>query len=643
MKQTSRHAWLATLTLTWLAFLFASSTVVVVSETPCGSLTGVWFFQKDGFNVTIGPFNASSGSYMATCSPFCGWATAELSVDTVRTGSSSIFVTFFHSTEEDSMFSSAPGWVLGDCSAGRAVIFWGGENLESAPWCQISNADCAVPLDPFWRESISTIHLIQISHSDIGWLGQTNDLLVNARNINASLEMMKADPTFKWQQECMLFLRAYVEMYPEMEPELILRIAEGRFDIGGTFTEGRGRASVLALFHLLTLTFVLLFVTLLLLLLLCALCTLLHARGVYFCAESVSKTVKRVFFFSKQQPPLSPLSVRAMVLVCVQAFDVFSLFCGTTHASTGFESTMLNEILVRQMYTGRKWFLTRYPNLDSAVVAFHQDGPLRALQTAQVYRKAGIKYLKPSRYSEELIRWTSPDDGPGLLAFPQLHYCTGAVQWGTNVADMLYRMSLYAPKLRAAGLPSVLGITVGCDYAPPTNNSDLFAQWAAANATLFNGSLPALQYSTFKAYLDQYATAIATQADHDPYVMHICVHIRCVCMCVLCKYDCMLARSRISHAYVCNYECMYMCTCACTSEAFRCVRYICIHMHLRYLYAMSDLCVMSEQRRRRVSRHCPSSSRRERREAQFVDVRKLAYPSPPLQQFPRRRQTVARC
>ena len=35
-----------------------------------------------------------------------------------------------------------------------------------------------------------------------------------------------------------LFLRIYVEMYPEREPELLLRMSEGRFDIGGTFTEG---------------------------------------------------------------------------------------------------------------------------------------------------------------------------------------------------------------------------------------------------------------------------------------------------------------------------------------------------------------------------------------------------------------------
>ena len=31
-----------------------------------------------------------------------------------------------------------------------------------------------------------------------------------------------------------LFLRVYVEMYPEAEAALIARIAEGRFDIGGS-------------------------------------------------------------------------------------------------------------------------------------------------------------------------------------------------------------------------------------------------------------------------------------------------------------------------------------------------------------------------------------------------------------------------
>ena len=88
------------------------------------------------------------------------------------------------------------------------------------------------------------------------------------------------------------------------------------------------------------------------------------------------------------------------------------------------------------MYSGRKWFLARYPQLtDAAVVAFHQvrgqcglcttgcddaltgalppwqDGPLRSAQTAQVFAKAGMRYLKHSRYSEKVYRF---DDAPSV-------------------------------------------------------------------------------------------------------------------------------------------------------------------------------------------------------------------------------------
>jgi hypothetical protein len=42
--------------------------------------------------------------------------------------------------------------------------------------------------------------------------------------------MMQNSSTFQWQHECILFLRAYVEMYPEREWELVARMAEGRFD-----------------------------------------------------------------------------------------------------------------------------------------------------------------------------------------------------------------------------------------------------------------------------------------------------------------------------------------------------------------------------------------------------------------------------
>ena len=81
-----------------------------------------------------------------------------------------------------------------------------------------------------------------------------------------------------------------------------------------------------------------------------------------------------------------------MARIAEGRFDIGGTF------SEPLETTLLNELLARQMYTGRKWFVERYPGLDSAVVAFHQDGPLRSLQMPQLYRKAGMRFMKTSRW-----------------------------------------------------------------------------------------------------------------------------------------------------------------------------------------------------------------------------------------------------
>jgi alpha-mannosidase len=175
------------------------------------------------------------------------------------------------------------------------------------------------PTANFWVNG--SVHLIEVSHSDIFFTGR--DILLDGSEIAKALDIMRNDSSFKWQHECMLFLRSFIELYPEREQEVVQRLREGRFDIGATFTEG-------------------------------------------------------------------------------------------------FESSMYNEALVRQMYEGRKWFVERYPGIDSAVVAFHQDAPLRALQMPQVYSKAGVRYLKASRFSDKIFRWASPD-GSSLLAFEEFH------------------------------------------------------------------------------------------------------------------------------------------------------------------------------------------------------------------------------
>jgi hypothetical protein len=60
-------------------------------------------------------------------------------------------------------------------------------------------------------------------------------------------------------------------------------------------------------------------------------------------------------------------------------------------------------------------------------------------------------------------------------------------------------------QFRDATLPPHAGITIGCDYAPPTNQTALFEAWAAQDAALGGGVLPEMTYSHFHEWLDALA------------------------------------------------------------------------------------------------------------------------------------------
>ena len=329
-----------------LVSAFALASLPRGQSAPACALTGSYFYSASPSEViTFAP--QPGGSYSLSCAPNCGWSAGNASIDAARPWSAALLLSFDNGVV-------ASGWALAPCSPQRVIYFSGA--VYGAAWCAVGNDACAVPVDPLWAAPDAAVHLAEVSHSDIFWLGAQDDVLVDAANINASLALMAANSAFVWQHECILFLRVYVEMYPGAEPALLARIAEGRFDIGGTFTEG-------------------------------------------------------------------------------------------------FESTMVNEMLARQMYTGRKWFVERYPGLDSAVVAFHQDGPLRAAQMPQVYAKAGMRYLKPSRLAEDIVVWRGLDGGAGLLAFPQWQCETQKIYCGRKtLARARATRPLPTPPLAAAHL-----------------------------------------------------------------------------------------------------------------------------------------------------------------------------------------------
>lgn len=167
-----------------------------VAAAPGCSLTGPFYYSLDNSTViTFGQVQNGS-TYVGTCTPqsTCGWAYVTAVVDTVYPSWGRLQLAF------DNGLISA-GWLLGSTCADN-VIYFGGQALYSAQWCRVGNTNCTAPFDTAWTGGI--VHILEVSHSDIGWLGEQDDMLVDAANINASLDMMAVDPTFKWQHECIV-------------------------------------------------------------------------------------------------------------------------------------------------------------------------------------------------------------------------------------------------------------------------------------------------------------------------------------------------------------------------------------------------------------------------------------------------------
>ena len=70
-----------------------------------------------------------------------------------------------------------------------------------------------------------------------------------------------------------------------------------------------------------------------------------------------------------------------------------------------YESLFSSEALVRQTYLGRKWL--RGLGCDTEV-AWNVDPPIRSLQTPQIYKKAGIKYMMGKPLQEGFFQMEQP-------------------------------------------------------------------------------------------------------------------------------------------------------------------------------------------------------------------------------------------
>ena len=110
-----------------------------------------------------------------------------------------------------------------------------------------------------------------------------------------------------------------------------------------------------------------------------------------------------------------------------------------------YESLFSSEALVRQTYLGRKWL--RGLGCDTEV-AWNVDPPIRSLQTPQIYKKAGIKYMMASRYKKGFFKWNSPNihdgsDDYSFIVYSQGTYDNPWVYFIRNGAGDLYPSPSY--------------------------------------------------------------------------------------------------------------------------------------------------------------------------------------------------------
>lgn len=82
------------------------------------------------------------------------------------------------------------------------------------------------------------IHLVQVSHTDIGWIkSPAEDAARGVSIMEAALDFMKTDPDFTFPWEDMVGFEEFLKIKPGRATELRERVREGRFTFGATYTQ----------------------------------------------------------------------------------------------------------------------------------------------------------------------------------------------------------------------------------------------------------------------------------------------------------------------------------------------------------------------------------------------------------------------
>ncbi|MBN8854255.1 MAG: hypothetical protein BGO55_07655 [Sphingobacteriales bacterium 50-39] len=164
-----------------------------------------------------------------------------------------------------------------------------------------------------------------------------------------------------------------------------------------------------------------------------------------------------------------------------------------------YEGMYEGEALIREVYYGKKKLQKLIPG-GRFDCAWSEDVPGRSLQTAQIFSKAGIKYLQFSRFQPGVYKWFSPDGSYITCWTPGQYEESGRVI--RYAGDEAQRTTAFAGKLTAFNTyyksrslaPDFIYISSE-DFSEPLDYDAYFAKW---NKEVSEGrsALPKITYAT---------------------------------------------------------------------------------------------------------------------------------------------------
>lgn len=177
------------------------------------------------------------------------------------------------------------------------------------------------------------------------------------------------------------------------------------------------------------------------------------------------------------------------------------LMWGATYTQP-YEGMFHDEALVRQVYLGKKWIETLFPE-TKARVAWSPDVPGRSMQFPQILAKAGIDYLMISRLNSGAFEWFSPD-GSSVKGFSTGHYSTSSHPLHLGTKEALEKideiLTLAKPHYEKYNLPPEYLFLSVEDYVEPRNFAEFIEKWTAEGERKFD--VPNLKHSSMEEFLD---------------------------------------------------------------------------------------------------------------------------------------------